>query len=315
MTRREILAAGAMAAANTLIPGRAPAANREWTPEGFHSARVLVGTPFGRIACVERGRGPAALFLHGWPLNGYQWRGAMARLADVRRCIAPDFMGLGYSQIPAEADLAPLQQMNMLVALMDELEVHQADILSNDSATAVAQLLAAYHPQRVRTLLITNGDVHTNSPPPPLGPVLQEARAGKLVDRFDLWLADNSAVRSDAGLGGVYTDPRTLTPELVDVYLRPLVTGAKRRAQGQLYGVAMIPNPLPAIEARLRTLRIPARLLWGTADLMFPLEWAGWLDRTLPQSRGLRLIKGAKLFFPEEFPEIIEVEARKLWAA
>jgi len=38
--------------------------------------------------------GAAALFLHGAPLNGFQWRGAIDRLTPYRRCIAPDFMGI-----------------------------------------------------------------------------------------------------------------------------------------------------------------------------------------------------------------------------
>ncbi len=66
----------------------------------FHAARRFAETPFGRIAYVERGSGDAALFLHGFPLNGFQWRGALDRLSAHRRCLAPDFMALGYTQVP-----------------------------------------------------------------------------------------------------------------------------------------------------------------------------------------------------------------------
>jgi haloalkane dehalogenase len=41
----------------------------------FHTSRRFASTVYGRIAYVERGRGPAALFVHGYPLNGFQWRG------------------------------------------------------------------------------------------------------------------------------------------------------------------------------------------------------------------------------------------------
>src|SRR5580658_4451415 len=75
----------------------------------FHAMRQFAELRFGRIAYVEGGSGHAALFLHGFPLNGFQWRGAVERLSPYRRCIAPDFMGLGYSEILDGQDLAPGQ--------------------------------------------------------------------------------------------------------------------------------------------------------------------------------------------------------------
>jgi haloalkane dehalogenase len=38
----------------------------------FHAARRFAETRFGSVAYVERVRGEAAVFLHGFPLNGFQ---------------------------------------------------------------------------------------------------------------------------------------------------------------------------------------------------------------------------------------------------
>ena len=62
------------------------------TATDFQSARRYVHTRYGKIAYVERGDGDVALFLHGFPLNGFQWRGALDRLSAHRRCIPPDFL-------------------------------------------------------------------------------------------------------------------------------------------------------------------------------------------------------------------------------
>jgi haloalkane dehalogenase len=59
----------------------------------FHSHRRHANTDSGRIAYIEQGTGPAALFIHGVPLNGFHWRHVMADLRGLRRCIAPDLMG------------------------------------------------------------------------------------------------------------------------------------------------------------------------------------------------------------------------------
>src|SRR5262245_11476004 len=58
-------------AQKTVTPGR-PLDAAAWS-----AARRFADTPFGKIAYVERGSGDAALFLHGFPLNGFQWRGAL----------------------------------------------------------------------------------------------------------------------------------------------------------------------------------------------------------------------------------------------
>jgi haloalkane dehalogenase len=55
------------------------------------------------------------------------------------------------------------------------------------------------------------------------------------------------------------------------------------------------------------------RILWGTGDPLFTQEWAEWLNKTLPNSKGIRYVDGAKLFFTEEFPGLVAEEARRLW--
>jgi haloalkane dehalogenase len=315
MRRRFLHLGGAAALAAGVLGrgGRATAAATEWSVREFHAERRFLKMKGGRIVYVESGIGPAAFFLHGWPLNGFHWRGSMARLSKLRRCIAVDFMGLGYTDVAADKDLSPQAQAEMIVSVMDALKVGRADLISNDSGTAIAQLMAVNWPNRVRSLLITNGDVHTNSPPNLLKATIEEARQGLLIERLARQVRDPRIAQTQEGLGVVYTDPSFVTPGLVDVYLRPLVSTPIKRMQCQLYGVAFEPSPLPGIEARLKQSQIPARMLWGTGDPLFTQEWAEWLNKTLPKSTGIRYVDGAKLFFTEELPEIVAEEARRLW--
>ena len=102
MCRREFiemaasaLAAGALAGC-TSREARDDAASpvEPMDAAAFHAARRYAETRFGKIAY-------AALFLHGFPLNGFQWRGALDRLSAHRRCVAPDFMAMGYTEAKA----------------------------------------------------------------------------------------------------------------------------------------------------------------------------------------------------------------------
>jgi pimeloyl-ACP methyl ester carboxylesterase len=264
---------------------------------------------------VERGRGLAALFIHGYPLNSFQWRGALERLQPYRRCIAPDVMGLGYTQTPEGQTISPATQAEMLALLLDALHLDRVDLVANDSGGLVAQLFLAKYPQRVRTLLLTNCDVDENSPPPQFLPLIELAKQGTLVERFIVpQLKDKALARAAKGLGGLaYTRPESLTDETIETYFRPLVESPLRRAQFERYTVSMETNPLVAIREELGRWKGPARMVWGLKDTLFGVEWAEWLDRTLPGSRGVRRVEGANLFFPEEMPDIIAQEALALW--
>ena len=282
----------------------------------FEAMRRFADTSFGRIAYVERGSGRAALFFHGWPLNGFQWRGALERLSPHRRCIAPDFVGLGYSDSAAGQDVSPEAQARMMAALLDRLGIDAVDVICNDSGGTVAQLFAVRFPHRVRTILFTTCDVHENNPPAIFRPVIDLARRG-LAEQFILRpaLANPGLARSPQSLGGAYTDPANLTDECIRTYLAPLVATPERVALFNAYTIALEPNVLTAIEPDLKRLAAPARMVWSGASAGFPIEGAQWLDRTLPHSRGVRIVDGAKLFFPEEMPDLIAEEAVRLWTA
>jgi pimeloyl-ACP methyl ester carboxylesterase len=280
----------------------------------FKAERKYLNLPDGRIAYADRGAGPAALFVHGFPLNGYQWRGALDRLSGQRRCLAPDLMGLGYSDVSKARDLSPQAQSDMLAALLDALSIDSVDLIANDSGGTIAQLFAVQHPARVRTMLLTNCDVHENSPPPQMAGSIAKARAGVYDQKIALHLDDRVYARSASGIGGAaYVDPASFSDDAIEYYFRPLVASPERRSQLNRYLAAFEPNPLLAIEPALRQSAIPTRMVWGTADPLFPVRWAEWLDRTLPKSRGIRLFEGGRLFWPEERPDLLASEARALW--
>jgi haloalkane dehalogenase len=315
-----ILGAGAMAGGVTggAIAGSALLDDTRQGPidaAAWRAGRRLVPTPFGRIACFERGSGDAALFLHGFPLNSFQWRGAIERLSRHRRCIAPDFMGLGYTEIAVGQNVTPEAQVSMLGALLDALRVRSVDLVANDSGGAVAQLFMVRFPGRVRTVLLTNCDVEPDSPPPALLPVIEMAREGVFAEKWLApWLADKQLARSPQGIGGMtYASPAHPTDEAIEYYFTPLVSTDEGRRRLHAYAMGLDPNPLAGIEQALRQSRMPTRILWGTADDIFSRESPHYLDRILPASRGVRLIDGAKLFWPEEQPEVVAEEARMLW--
>lgn len=306
MKRREFVQTTAAALAGSNLAGRLSLAQ---------GSPTFVPTRFGRIACIDRGRGSAALFLHGFPLSGYQWRGAIERLASRRRCIAPDFLALGRTEVAEGQGVAPDDQVNMLVELLDTLKVPSVDLVANDSGGAVAQLFLVRHPKRTRSLLLTNCDTEPDSPPKGLQPVLDSAHKGKFVEEWIApGLADKNLARSDKGIGGAcYSNPAHPTDDAIEEYWRPMVASPRRKVLADAYALSLEKNPLEGIEKALKRSTVPTRILWGTADTIFSADSPAYLDRTFGRSLGVRLLPGMKLFWPEELSEVIAEEAATLW--
>jgi len=304
--RRGTATAGARAARSS--PAMSAA---EWS-----AARRYAETSFGRVAYVERGSGDVALFLHGFPLSGFQWRGAVARLAEDRRCLAPDFLAMGHTEVAEGASVDPGSQVSMLGELLDRLSIEAVDVIANDSGGLAAQLFLAGHPARVRSLLLTNCDSEIDSPPPFLMPVIELAREGVFVDEvLAPQLADPATARSAEGIAGsCYVDPAHPTDDAVEVYFGPLASSPRRKALADAFALGLEHNPLVGLEPVLRRSTVPVRIVWGEADTIFSPASPGYMDRTFGGSRGVRRLPDRKLFWPEELPEMIDEEARRLWA-
>lgn len=275
-------------------------------------SRHSVQTPSGRISYLEQGTGPVAVFVHGVLLNGHLWRHQLAELSDVRRAIAVDLLAHGDTEIASDQDVSVTANARMLAEFLDALKIDRVDLVGNDSGGGIAQIFAASYPQRVRTLTLTDCDAHDNWPPEAFKPFLEMAAGGGLRGTLDALLADKNVYRSPQALGPAYEHPERLTDESIDTYLRPLVRTLQRTRDLQRFLAAFDNRQTVAIEGRLRTLKAPTLIVWGTDDVYFDVKWSRWLADTIPGARRVEF-EGARLFFPEERWADFNKELRAHW--
>jgi haloalkane dehalogenase len=283
-------------------------------PSEFNSSRKFAETRFGRIAYLERGSGPVALFLHGLPLCGYQWRDVIEDLAPMRRCIAPDMMALGYTEVRSGQAVSFRDQAQMIAAFLDALGIEAVDLVGNDTGGGIAQIFAASHPARVRTLTLTNCEVADRWPNPLLEGFYQGVEAGVVPEAMKRMLGDVEAARAELGRL-VYEDPNVFTAELVDTYLRPIVASKPRLALfRELCDWRTNRAQLLEASAKLRELDLPTQVIWGDGDVVFDVEPSlEWLQANLRSLQKTTVVPRAKLFFPEEHPRLTSLLLAEFW--
>ncbi len=92
--------------------------------------------------------------------------------------------------------------------LCERLGLGQVDVVANDTGGAVAQVFAARYPHRIRTLTLTNCDVHDNFPPEIFKPFVALAEAGELGPMVAAMADDFEVARSEVGFGMGYERAR-----------------------------------------------------------------------------------------------------------
>ena len=73
----------------------------------------------GRLHYVDEGTGPPVVLAHGTPTWGFEWRHVIAGLRAEARLIAPDHLGFGLSDRPANAGYRPEDHAARFRAFMD----------------------------------------------------------------------------------------------------------------------------------------------------------------------------------------------------
>ncbi|TAM89773.1 MAG: alpha/beta fold hydrolase [Jatrophihabitans sp.] len=125
-----------------------------------------------RMAWVEAGpaAGEPVLLLHGEPSWSYLYRTMLPILAAAGlRAIAPDMVGFGRSDKPAEAaDHSYARHVEWMRALaFDVLDLHRVTLVGQDWGGLIGLRLVAEHPGRFARIVAANTGLPTGDHPMP----------------------------------------------------------------------------------------------------------------------------------------------------
>jgi pimeloyl-ACP methyl ester carboxylesterase len=106
---------------------------------------------------LEAGTGDPVVLIHGSGpgVTSYaNWRLVLPALAENFRVVAPDMVGFGFSERPANIEYGVQTWADQVVGLMDTLELPTAHLVGNSFGGAIALRIATQHPDRVGKLVL-----------------------------------------------------------------------------------------------------------------------------------------------------------------
>jgi pimeloyl-ACP methyl ester carboxylesterase len=214
-----------------------------------------------RMRCLITGNGPSLLLLHGLLGTANAWAAATQRLGGSSTIYAPDALGIGGSDRVPGLDVSLIATAQRLIEFMDAKQIDKADIAGTSHGGAVALMLAALYPERVRSLIL-------HAPANPFSdiadPVIHFYRT-PLGRWFASRVATLPAGVQSLALGRMYGDASRVRSGSLEQYTSSL------RVPGTVEYVLSILDrwelDMAALEAALPCVRhLPTLLLWGDHD-------------------------------------------------
>ncbi len=161
----------------------------------------------------DEGEGEALVLIHGFPTVSWDWHKIWPELTQRFRVIAPDMIGFGFSDKPANYQYSIHDQAALHERLLQVLGVTQAHLLAHDYGDTVAQELLARHRKRqaqsipglqIKSVCLLNGGLFPEAiRPRPIQKLLQ-GPLGWLVGRL---MTEGRFCKSFSALFGPDTQP------------------------------------------------------------------------------------------------------------
>lgn len=225
---------------------------------------------------------PAVLLPHGYPCSSYEFRNLMARLGDRFRLLAPDFPGCGYSATPEDFDYSFGGFARFLGEFAGAVGVEDFDLYLHDFGTWIGLRMAMAAPERVRGLIIQNGDIYEDQ----LGPDYEGLKAywddPTPERKAGLAEAINEAGYRKEFLNGSDQVADRVSPDLWRLHWS--LTTPRRQAINLEVIASLKENRdwFVRYQAFLREHRPPTLIVWGPNDGYMPAGAARAYLRDLP---------------------------------
>lgn len=210
----------------------------------------------------DRGSGNPVMMIHGsgpgvtaWA----NWRLNLPVLAERMRVIAPDMIGFGFTERPADGKYDMKRWCDHLIALADVLELKNFDIVGNSFGGGLAVAMAVAHPDRVRRLVLMGA----------------ASVSFKLTEGLDKVWGYEPSIENMRALLDIFTYNKALISEdLAQLRYRASIQPGVQESFSKMFpaprqsGIEALATP----EDKIAKIQCPTLIVHGREDRVIPLS-------------------------------------------
>ena len=240
---------------------------RELIGQNYKSYFIEV-EPGLKVHVLEIGEGYPFFLMHGNPTSGFLYRKVVENLPlDKVRVILPTSLGLGFSsKIPASMHTAD-NHIRWINTVLKELELSELIYAGQDWGGPIGMGALALSPNLLKGAVLLNTGWNAPTEEMDLSPAHATVKT-PIVGEMIIEVVFSIFER----LKGVQGDPNSWTPEIAELYGKPVYDSGNYKAP--LAMMRMVPDgpnhasapALRKIEEYVQSLEIPAEIVWGMND-------------------------------------------------
>lgn len=156
----------------------------DWHRQGQHFAHN-----YQQVFYRVEGQGEALLLIHGFPSSSHDWHKMWDNLTADHQVIAPDMLGFGFSDKPANYPYSIHDQADLHITLLKKLGITSCRVIAHDYGVSVAQELLARQnqnslPFEITSIAFLNGGIIPGEHRPRLIQKLLLSPIGFILTRF-----------------------------------------------------------------------------------------------------------------------------------
>ena len=268
-------------------------------------AGELLRVDVGDLTFDVRADGPddgrPVVLLHGFPETSASWAAVTPRLAEAGlRTYAVDQLGYSPGARPPEPDAYALTNLAQVTAdLMTAMEVPVADVVGHDWGANVAWALAAWHPDRVRSLTAVSVPHPTAFTAAYRSDPEQKERSAYIRLFWQEGKAEEVLLADDARrLRRMFGD--VVDPESVDEYVAVLSAPGALTAALNWYRAMSSATPVDDVT-------VPTTYVWSDGDIAIGRIAAEGCAAYVTGDYRFVELPGVSHWIPEEAPDRLAV--------